>query len=133
MSYLNPSINPSPTILLEADTALSQPAMLAVALNSSGKATLPSAGAHAIGIALPDTNDDIASGGDITVLIKDCGLWIAGAAVAKGAELATNAEGKAVTAAAGDFVLATALDSAAGAGAIIPVQIIKAGYKPATA
>lgn len=58
------------------------------------------------------------------------GKWIAGEAVAVGDELTTNAEGKAVKAAAGNFITAVALSAATEAGSVVKVQLIKAGYKP---
>ena len=54
----------------------------------------------------------------------------AGEAVAVGDELTTNAEGKAVKAAAGNFITAVALSAATEAGSVVKVQLIKAGYKP---
>ena len=75
----------------------------------------------------------IAAGADVTVQVKDIGLWKTGAAVKAGAELMADATGKAVTATAGKFILAVALEAATAADQIIQVQICKAGYKPAGA
>ena len=41
-----------------------------------------------------------------------------------------GAEGKAVKAAAGNFITAVALSAATEAGSVVKVQLIKAGYKP---
>ncbi len=66
------------------------------------------------------------------IQIKDVGKWVAGETLTIGTELATNAEGKAVAAKAGDFIVGMALSNATKAGTWIQVQISKAGYKPAT-
>ena len=61
---------------------------------------------------------------------KDIGLWVTGDAVAAGAELTSNANGAAVTAAQGDYVTAIALEAATAAGQVIKVQIVKSGIRP---
>ena len=71
----------------------------------------------------------MAAGDDVTVQIKDVGLWVTGAAVLAGAEVASNAGGQAITAAANAFIVGIALETAAAPGAVIKVQIVKAGYK----
>ena len=86
------------------------------------------AGAEAVGLIIAESEAAIASGDDVTVQVKDIGLWIAGAAVNAGAMLMSDANGKAVTATAGKFILAQALEAATAAGQAIHVQIIKAGY-----
>ena len=131
MSYNNAAINESPTISELAGAAMTSPAMKAVKYDSSGNIVFATAGALVAGLLLPSAEDSVASGDRVDVQIKDIGLWIAGAAVAKGAELASDANGKAVTAAAGDFIAAIALEAASAAGKVIKVQIVKLGYKPA--
>ena len=69
------------------------------------------------------------AGTDVDIQIKDIGKWVAGEEIAAGTELATDAEGKAVAAKAGDFIDGTALSNATEAGTWVKVQIIKAGYK----
>ena len=71
------------------------------------------------------------AGRDVDIQIKDIGKWAAGEEISVGTELATDVNGKAVAAKAGDFIVGVALSSAAKAGTWIKVQIIKAGYKPA--
>ena len=90
------------------------------------------AGANAIGIVTPSSDDAVAAGDDLNVQVKDIGTWIAGEAVDAGAELTPDANGKAVEAAEGDFITAVALEAATAAGQRISVQICKAGYKPAS-
>ena len=131
MSYLGTSINNSPTIVSKrATTAANDPAdysCLAAALTPTGEITLGS-DASAIGVCIPETGT-IAVGDDITVQIKDIGLWKTGAAVAAGANLMSNADGKAVTATTGKFILAVALEAATAADQVIRVQICKAGFQ----
>ena len=133
MSYFGTTINDSPTIAGKAAAALSGAAFLAVKYNSDGNIALAStAGENVLGL-LGAEEGDHAAGDTVSVQIKECGLWKAGAAVAAGAELATNAAGKCITATAGAFILAIALEAASAADEVIQVQIVKAGYKPATA
>lgn len=129
-TYFGTSINDSPTIVLPAKEKIENAQGIALVIDG-GELTKPTAGANVIGLSL-FTNDETAQAGDdITVQVKDIGKWIAGEAVAVGDELTTNAEGKAVKAAEGNFITAVALSKATAAGDVIKVQIIKAGYKPA--
>lgn len=73
--------------------------------------------------------DGIAAGEDVTIQVKDIGLWKTGAAVKAGAELMADASGKAITATTGKFILAFALEEATAADQVIRVQVCKAGYK----
>lgn len=125
MNYFGTSINESPVIALKAGEAMTEPQFLAVAADG----TLAAAGENALGIITPDCEDSIAVGDDLTVQIKDIGLWMAGGVVAVGDELAVGEGGKAVKAASGDFITAVALTEATKAGQRISVQIVKAGYK----
>lgn len=125
MNYFGTSINESPVIALKAGEAMTEPQFLAVAADG----TLAAAGENALGIITPDCEDSIAAGDDLTVQIKDIGLWLAGGAVAVGDELAVGEGGKAVKAVSGDFITAVALTEATKAGQRISVQIVKAGYK----
>lgn len=129
MSYYGTTINDSPTIAGEAAANLVNAEFLAVKFNSDGKIAKASvAGENVLGL-LPAEQGNVSSGGDVTVQIKECGLWKAGAAIAAGAELMTDVNGAAVTATSGGFIFAVALESAAAAGDVIRIQIIKAGYK----
>lgn len=131
VTYFGTSINESPTIILEAGAKLENVQGIALAINS-GKLAKPTAGANVIGLSL-FTNDETANAGDeLTVQIKDIGKWIAGEKITVGDELAVNAEGKAVKAKDGNFIVAVALSAAEDAGTVLTVQIIKAGYKPAS-
>lgn len=129
-TYLGSSINESPTIVLQAGEKLENARGIALAVND-GKAVKPAAGAHVIGLSVVETDDVVEAGAGIDVQVKDIGKWVAGEAVAVGAELATDANGRAVVAKAGNFIAGVALSSASKEGTWVKVQICKAGYKPA--
>lgn len=131
-TYFGTSINESPTIVLPAGDKLENARGIALAIKD-GAVVKPEAGAHVIGLSLIETDEIVEKGRDVDIQVKDIGKWVAGGEITVGAELATDAEGKAVAAKAGDFIVGVALSSAAEAGTWIKTQIIKAGYKPATA
>lgn len=131
-TYFGTSINESPTIVLPAGEKLENARGIALSIQD-GAVVKPTAGAHVIGISLIETDEIVEKGRDVDIQIKDVGKWVAGEALTIGTELATNAEGKAVAAKDGDFIVGMALSNAAKAGTWIQVQISKAGYKPATA
>ncbi len=131
-TYFGSSINDSPTIVLSAGDKLENARGIALAVKD-GVAVEPEAGAHVIGISLIETDEMVEKGMDIDIQVKDIGKWTAGEEITAGTELAADAEGRAVAAKAGDFILGVALDNASEAGTWMKVQIIKAGYKPATA
>ncbi len=128
--YLGTSINESPTIVLPAGVKLEDARGIALAI-SSGKLVKPTAGTNVIGLSVIETEEIVEAGFDVDIQIKDIGTWIAGEEITMGTELATDADGRAVAAKSGDFVVGVALSSAKKAGTWIKVQIIKAGYKPA--
>lgn len=127
-TYFGSSINESPTIVLPAGEKLENARGIALEFKD-GAAVKPAAGAHVIGLSLIETDETVEAGTDVDIQIKDIGKWVAGEEIAAGTELATDAEGKAVAANAGDFIVGTALSNAAEAGTWVKVQIIKAGYK----
>ena len=127
--YFGTSINESPTIVLEAGKDIEGAQGIALAIKN-GKAEKPTADANVIGLSLFTNDEKVKAGDDVDIQVKDIGKWIAGEAVAVGDELTTNAEGKAVKAAAGKFITAVDLRAATEAGSVVKVQLIKAGYKP---
>lgn len=129
-TYLGTSINESPTIVLPAGAKLENARGIALEI-SGGKVVKPTAGAHVIGLSIIETDETVEAGRDVDIQIKDIGKWTAGEEISAGTELAADADGKAVAAKAGDFIVGIALSSAEKAGTWIKVQIIKAGYKPA--
>ena len=130
-TYFGTSINESPTIILPAGEKLANARGIALAIKD-GKLIKPAAGTHVIGISLIETDETVEKDMDVDIQIKDIGKWVAGEEISAGTELAADAEGRAVAAKVGDFILGVALSGALGAGTWIKVQIIKAGYKPAT-
>lgn len=128
--FLGTAINTSPTIAGKAGAAITDGAFRAVRFDGSGNIVLPAAGGTALGLLVATTPAAVNIGGDVTIQIKDIGLWISGAAIAAGADLAPNAAGQAVTAVAGNHVLAVALEAATGAGQTIRVQLVKSGRMP---
>lgn len=131
-TYFGTSINESPTIVMDAGEKLENARGIALAIKD-GTAVKPAAGAHIIGISIIETDETVEKGENVDIQVKDIGKWVAGEEVAIGTELACDAEGRAVAAKAGDFIVGVALSSASDAGTWIKVQIIKAGYKPAEA
>lgn len=78
----------------------------------SGKVVAAGAGEAAIGVAVITNNENIKSGESVDIQVKDIGLAMAAGTIAKGAEIASDANGKATTAEAGNFVMGTALEAA---------------------
>ncbi|MBC3798036.1 capsid cement protein [Acetobacterium tundrae] len=131
MGYQTTQINDSATISEAAASALTSPGTLAAEYDSNGNVKIAAGTIAPVGIFVITNGDTVESGERVDIQVKDIGLWTAGAAVAKGAELTADTAGKAITATAGKFILAIALEAAAAAGEIIKIQIVKAGYKPA--
>lgn len=109
MPYMNHVIDDTATIRGIAAAEMKEPAMLAVKIDAEGRFAVPAEGDFCIGIVLATTGS-LKAGDELDVQIKDIGYWIAGGTVARGACLKTDAAGKAVTAAAGDVVMAVALE-----------------------
>lgn len=130
-TYLGSSINESPTVVFPAGEKLENARGIALAVKD-GAAVKPEAGAHVIGISLIETDETVEQGKNVDIQVKDIGKWTAGGEIAVGMELAADADGRAVEAKAGDFIVGMALSSASSAGTWVKVQIIKAGYKPAS-
>lgn len=127
--FISTGINDTPTIVGKAGIPLVGAAFHAAVFDAAGDIVPAGAGANAVGLFVPTTPDVVAAGADVNVQIKDIGLWVTGAAVLAGAEVASNAAGQAITAAANAFIVGIALETATAAGQIIKVQIVKAGYK----
>lgn len=125
--YFGTSINESPTIVLPASETMNGARGIALVIKDGGLAK-PKAGDVTIGLSLMTGEDEVEKGEDVTVQVKDIGKWIAGGTIAVGDLLTTNAEGKAVKATAGQFIMAQALSGTEKTGTLIKVQIIKAGY-----
>ena len=126
-TFFGTTINESATIIRPAAAAIDGAQGIALALGATGL-TKPSAGDPVIGLSLFTNDDGVAEGAELTVQVKDIGKWIAAEAFAAGALLATDANGKAVAAKSGDFIVAQALTASTASGDVVTVQIIKAGY-----
>lgn len=126
-SYFGTSINESPTIVLPAAEKIENAQAIALVIKEGGLAK-PEAGDMPIGLTLRAAEETYEAGDDVTVQVKDIGKWKAGEAVAVGDLLTTNAEGCAVKATSGNFIMAVALSATENAGTMISVQIIKSGY-----
>ena len=71
----------------------------------------------------------LTKGDDITVQIRNQGMWAAGAKIEAGDFLAVDAEGLCQKATTGQYILAMALTPATAKGDIVNVAIIHAGYE----
>lgn len=125
--YNGSTINDSATIVGAANAAISGGEFLAAKFTSGKIAKCSVSGESAMGIIIPG-QDSIAEGDDVTVQIKDIGYWKCGAVINAGSELMTDANGCAIVATSGGFILAIALEAGVS-GQIIKVQIAKLGYK----
>lgn len=127
MTYLATSINESPVITEKAGAAITDPRGKGLKYSSGNVVLCSTAGETVLGIGIMTNDETIASGADVDIQIKDIGLVKAGAAIAKGAELAVNASGLFVTATAGQYVAAIALEAAAAANVYIKARLV--GYQ----
>jgi len=126
--YNGTIINPSPTIIAPVGEAIVSGPFTAVAFNGSGEFVTAKKNSVPVGILVAEEDEAIAVGDEVTAQVKDISVWKAGAAVAAGALLTPDDEGLAVTATAGTFILAVALEAADAKGQVIKVQITKSGY-----
>lgn len=132
-TFLTASINNSPTLAIKAGAEIADVRFKAVKLDADGNVVLASvAGEAFLGIAIPTTGNaegKVAKGDIVDIQIKDIGAAVAGGAFEAGKPLTTDANGKLVAAASGNFIIGYALKAAKADGDIIPVQVAK-GYYP---
>lgn len=128
-----------------AGADLSAKQFYAVKLDSAAAVVLAGAGEAAIGIL----QNNPTSGQAATVAIAGRSKMVAGAAVASGARVASNASGKGVTATAGKVdtsdagaasdpvigsnIMGICVDAAANADEIMSVELLMMGVGPTTA
>jgi len=134
MNYIGSQINDSPTIVEKAGADVTDCRNLLYKYDDNGQLVVAGAGELVAGIGLIESGYNDVTGGesgkvkageDLTVQIKDIGLVKAGGAIKKGAEVASDANGKAVEAAEGDYVIGIAQDKAEADGDYIYIQITK--------
>lgn len=129
MVYTATNINNSATIVAQTGTTVTTPVDVrgkAVKYDSSGNVVLASTvGEIIVGIAILTNDETVKAGDDVHIQVKDIGVALAGSAIAVGDELTADADGKVKKATDGDFVIATALESAGADGKYIRVQITK--------
>jgi hypothetical protein len=110
---------------VEAGADLSAGQFLAVVLNASGQAVLAGAGARVLGIL---QNKPDAAGKAATVSGPGATTkMVAGAAVALGADVTSNASGQAVTSASGNYIIGQCRTAAANSGELITVYVTQPG------
>ena len=129
MTYISTSVNPSAIKKEKAGAAMTEPAFLIAKYDANGAVVKAGAGDCALGVFIPNNDDAVAVGDGIDVQVKDIGYVKAGAAITKGAAIMSDANGKAVTATSGKFILGFALATASAADDVILVQITKSGYQ----
>lgn len=121
-NYNGVQINPSATIVEEAGAPIADVRNRIVKFDENGKVVLAASGSDIpVGIAIIEAGyNDISgvnsgkvnTGDDVDILVKDMGVVLAGGTIKKGQEVAAGADGKAVPAAGGNYVLGFALDNA---------------------
>lgn len=129
MTYISTSVNPSAIISEKAGAAITEPAFFIAKFDSNGAVVKAGAGECPLGVFTPNNAETIAIGDGVDIQVKDIGYVKAGAAVTKGAAVMSDANGKAVTATTGKFILGFALSAASAADDVILVQITKSGYQ----
>lgn len=90
---------------------------------------LPEAGGDIYGLAIISNDDSVKKGERIDVQIKDIGLWQSGDVFEAGDLLATDAAGKCVKAASGNYIVGRAMQSAAAPDELVQVRLINVGAK----
>jgi hypothetical protein len=110
--------NPVLTLSRPAGADLSSSQLLFVK-SSSGNAVLAGNNEQALGVL---QNDPTATG-TASIMVLGVSRVIASAAIAEGAQVGSNAAGKAKTAATGSVILGIALEAAAADGDVIPLLL----------
>lgn len=133
-NYNGSLINQSVTIVEQAGAEITDCRNRIMKYDANGNVVLATAGTDIpVGIAIIEAgyNDisgvesgKVAAGNDVDIQVKDIGFVIAGAEIKKGQEVAAGADGKAVVAVAGNYVLGIALNNVAADG-YCNIQIAK--------
>lgn len=112
------------SITAEAGADLSTKQYLFAAIASDGQVDPCGDGVRADGVIYGWSALPTVAGMAITLAVSGVVPVIAGAAIAMGAMVCSDAAGKAVTTASGKQVLGKALGAATGAGSVIPVLLM---------
>ena len=133
-NYNGVQINPSATIVEKAGATIADVRNRIVKFDENGNVVLAAAGTDIpVGIAIIEAGYNDISGVEsgkvnpgerVDILIKEMGVVLAGDTIKKGQEVTAGADGEAVAAAGGDYVLGFALDNAE-AGEFFIIQIAK--------
>lgn len=133
-NYNGAQFNSSVTIVQMAGAEIADCRNRIMKFDENGDVILATAGTDIpVGIAIIEAGyNDITGvnsgkveiGQRIDILIKDMGVVLAGDSIKKGQEITAGADGKAVVAASGDYVLGIALE-AAEADEYLQIQIAK--------
>ena len=113
MAYLGTSINESPVIAEVAGAVITDVRGKAVKYSSGNVVLCSTAGEAVLGVGIMNNAENLQTGDQVDIQIKDIGVVRAGGTIAKGDELAVDATGCFVKATDGQDVFAIAL--AAGA------------------
>ena len=137
-NYNGVQINPSPTIVEKAGADIADVRNRIMKYDENGCVVLAAAGSDMpVGVAIIEAGyNDITGfesgkampGDDIDIVIKEMTVVLTGAAIKKGQEVAAGADGLAVPAVGGNYVIGIALDNAE-TDEYLSIQIAKY-YKP---
>ena len=119
--WVNAFINSSATVTERAAEAIEEPMHKAVAFDSDGNVVLATSGEEAFGLLLSNSREPVAKGELVHILVKDIGLAVAGADIAKGDLVTVNGEGQVIP--AGDGPAFGRAFSAGEAGGTVQVRI----------
>lgn len=120
-------INDSATTCATVKTEITTGPFTAVALGEDG--AIPCNDTLVpMGLTIAETPAVLGVSDDVHMQVKDIGVWKGGAAFSAGDPLASDANGLAVKAAAGKFILGFALEDCSGKGQAVKVQITKSGF-----
>lgn len=107
--YTSTTLNTSQVISLKAGAALEDVRAKGLKI-TDGAITLAGTGEDIIGVGLITNDENLTSGADVDIQIKDIGMVEAGAAVKMGDQLTVDATGRAVKATAGNYIFGIALE-----------------------
>lgn len=120
--YSNSFIGTSPTVREVAGEKLENACHKAVSYDDSGDIILAKTGEKAVGLLLSTTENTVAIGDEVDVLVKEVGLLLSGEAIGKG-DFVTIENGCGKIACEGDFIFGRAVTQSYDEGDVIQVRI----------